>query len=110
MTTGVGKVFGTALISQIVAFLNAVFQPFQGTIFVFADWEPVASKSAVAFGFVVVLVVAAVITRSNRPVAVKSIIASGIISGILLAGCAGIYFLLASGFAPTTAFLFWVRD
>jgi len=110
MKAGLGKVFGTALISQIVALLNAAFQPFQGTIFVFTDWEPVASRSAVAFGFVVVLVVAAVITRSNRSVAVRSIIASGIITGFLLAACAGIHFLLAAGFAPTTAFLFWVRD
>jgi hypothetical protein len=93
-----------------VAFLNAAFQPFERTIFVFADWQKIASRSAVAVGFVVVVVVAAVITRSKRPVTVKSIVACGIASGILLAMCAGIYVLLASGFAPSTTFLFWVRD
>jgi len=105
-----GKVFGTAIISQIVAFLNAVFQPFEGTIFVFEGWQSIASKSAVACGFVVVLVLAAVITRSKRPIRTKSIIACGITSGILLVACAAIYVSLASGFAPTTRFLFWTRD
>jgi hypothetical protein len=102
------KVFGTALISQILTFLNAAFQPFEGTIFVFEDWQPIASRSAVACGFVVVLVIAAVML--NRSVTAMSIISCGIVSGILLAACAGIHFLLASGFAPTTAFLFWARD
>jgi hypothetical protein len=102
------KVFGTALISQITTFLNAVIQPFEGTIFVFEDWQQMANKSAIASGFVLVLVFVAVI--ENRSVTTKSIIACGIASGILLGACAGIHFLLASGFAPTTTFLFWMRN
>jgi hypothetical protein len=106
----VAKVFGTALISQVVAFLNAAYQPFEGTIFVFREWQPIASKSAVAVGFVVVLVIAGLHEQSKKPITAKAIMTPAILSGVLLAMCAAIYVLLSAGFAPSSWFLFWVRD
>jgi len=104
------KVFGTAVISQVISLLNAVYKPFEGTIFVFKDWQSIASKSAIAVGFVVVFVLAARVVTSKRPVTWKLIVGGLITSGILLAACAVIYILLASGFAPSETFLFWIRD
>jgi hypothetical protein len=106
----IAKIFGTALISQIIALLNAVFQPFDGTIFVFGAWQPIASKSAVAVGFVAVLVMTALYKIWKKPVSARAIVIAAVVSGLLLAVCAGIYVLLSSGYAPSTVFLFWVRD
>jgi hypothetical protein len=106
----IAKIFGTALISQIIALLNAVFQPFDGTIFVFGAWQPIASKSAVAVGFVAVLVMTALYKIWKKPVSARAIIIAAVVSGLLLTVCAGIYVLLSSGYAPSTVFLFWVRD
>jgi hypothetical protein len=102
------KIFGTAVVSQILAFLNAVFQPFDGTIFVFGAWQPIASRSAVAVGFVAVLVMTAL--KWKEPVSGRAIIIAAVVSGLLFAACGGTYVLLSSGYAPSTAFLFWVRD
>jgi hypothetical protein len=104
------KIFGTAVISQILAFLNAIFQPFDGTIFVFSAWQPIASKSAVAVGFVAVLVMTALYQKWKKLVSARAIIIAAVVSGLLLAACAGIYVSLSSGYAPSTEFLFWVRD
>jgi hypothetical protein len=104
------KIFGTAVVSQILAFLNAVFQPFDGTIFVFGAWQPIASRSAVAVGFVAVLVMTALYQRWKEPVSGRAIIIAAVVSGLLFAACGGTYVLLSSGYAPSTAFLFWVRD
>jgi hypothetical protein len=105
-----GKIFGTAIVSQILAFLNAVFQPFNGTIFVFGAWQPIASKSAVAVGFVAVLVMTALYQKWKEPVSGRAIIVAAVVLGLLFAACGGTYVLLSSGYAPSTAFLFWVRD
>jgi hypothetical protein len=105
-----GKVFGVAVISQIVAFLNAIYQPFAGTIFVFDDWQPIASRSAVAVGFVVVFVMAVVIIKYRREIRQSTIVKNAVAAGILLGVCATIHFLLTIGFAPTPFFLFIVRD
>jgi len=107
---GLIKIFGTAAISQVVNFLNAVFQPFDGTIFVFNTWQAIASKSAVAVGFIAVLVLAALYQKWKKPVSARAIIVAVLISGLMLAACAGIYVLLSSGYAPSPTFLFWVRD
>ncbi|QDP25033.1 hypothetical protein [Bradyrhizobium cosmicum] len=106
----IGKVFGTAFVSQILTFLNAAYQPFEGTIFVFDAWQPKASQSAVAIGFVVILITAAIVIRSNRPVSKGAIFVAGFVSLVLLVLCAATHVLLASGFAPSRSFLFWVRD
>jgi hypothetical protein len=108
--TDIGKVLAASVVSQVIAFLNAVYQPFEGTIFVFKEWQPIASRSAVAVGFVIVLAITTLLIRSNKVISSKAIIANLIISGVLLAACAGIYVMLASGYAPSSAFLFIVRD
>jgi hypothetical protein len=104
------KIFGTAVVSQILAFLNAVFQPFDGTIFVFDAWQPIASKSAVGVGFVAVLVMTALYQKWKEPVSGRAIIVAAGLSGLLFVACGGTYVLLSSGYAPSTEFLFWVRD
>src|SRR5438552_15663531 len=106
----VGKVFGVAVVSQIIAFLNAVFQPFAGTIFVFDPWQPIASKSAVAVGFIAVLVVTALYLKWKKPVSARAIMIAAIAWSLLLAACVGVYFLLSTGYAPSPKFLFFVRD
>jgi hypothetical protein len=105
-----GKIFGTAVVSQILTFLNAVFQPFDGTIFVFSGWQEIASKSAVAAGFLAVLVLTALYQKWKKPVSGRAIAVAAGLSFFLFAVCGGIYVLLSSGYAPSPAFLFWVRD
>jgi hypothetical protein len=104
------KVFAASVVSQVIAFLNAVFQPFEGTIFVFNGWQSIASRSAVAIGFVIVLAVTTLVMKSNREISSKAIITNLIVFGMLLGSCAGIYVMLASGYAPSGTFLFFVRD
>lgn len=106
----IGKVLAASVVSQVITFLNAVFQPFEGTIFVFKEWQPIASRSAVALGFVVVLAVTTLVMKSNRVISSKAIVTNLVISVGLLAVCAGIYVMLASGYAPTGTFLFLMRD
>ena len=69
-----GKIFATAIVGQVLSFLNVVVQPFSGTIFVFDEWEPIASKSAVAVSFVVVLVLSALLSKSKSGVSGGAII------------------------------------
>jgi hypothetical protein len=103
-----GKIFVVTAINVAITFLNAVFQPFTDTIFALNDWQPVANKSAIAVGFIVILVVAAVKVKSE--VTIRAILGSAIATFTFAAMCIGIHFTLASGHAPTPSFLFWIRD
>jgi hypothetical protein len=105
-----GQVVLTTLISQVIAFLNAVFSPFEGTIFVFDDWERIASRTAVAVGFIVVLGLVALNRGASASDLKKRAIGSLVFTLFLIGTCAAIYFILKSGFAPTPLFLFWLRD
>jgi hypothetical protein len=105
-----GQVLGITFLSQVVALLNAAFSPFRGTILAFDDWEPLASKTAVAAGFVIVAAVVALNLGATRSVLTHRTIVSVILMVMLLIVCIAIYFLLKSGFAPSAGFLFFVRD
>ena len=42
----IAKILSVTLVSQIVAFLNAVYDPFKGTLFVFHEWEPCGQSNS----------------------------------------------------------------
>jgi hypothetical protein len=105
-----GQVLGITFVSQVIAFLNAAIAPFKGTILAFDDWEPLASKTAVAAGFVIVAAVVALNLGAQKSVLTYRTIVSVIITVILLVVCIVIYFILRSGFAPSVGFLFFLRD
>lgn len=105
-----GKVVGVTFVSQILSLLNAIFSPFKGTIFVFDEWEPMASKTAVAAGVVIVASVVALNIDASKANLQRRARRSLIATIILFVLCAGIYFLIKSGFAPTTYALFFLRD
>jgi hypothetical protein len=104
------KLFSTAFISQIITMLNAIFEPFNDTIFVFKGWQSIANKSAIAVGFLVVMVIVGVKARRGLHVSVKEIIGSGASTILLLVACAGFYVMFWSGYAPSVSFLYWIRD
>lgn len=106
----IGQLFGFSFISQVPAFLNAALSPFKGTIFAFDDWEPMASKSAVAVGFVILPVIVALNLGASKTDLIKCTIVAVVITLILFGICGIIYFVLKTGFAPTVNFLFLVRN
>ena len=106
----VAKVVGTTLVSQILSFLNAIFAPFKGTIFVFDTWEAMASKTAVAAGFVIVAAVVAMHLGTSKAALKRRLLTSLIVTLVLFGLCAVIYFTVKSGFAPNEMFLFVLRD
>ena len=106
----IGKIFGVTTINVVISLLNAAFQPFAGTIFVFDDWQSVASKTAIAVDFVVVLIVASLIIGSKYQITRGAIIWNASAAAVFALGCVAIHILLASGFAPTETFLFWIWD
>jgi hypothetical protein len=105
-----GQVVGITLISQILALLNAVFSPFEGTILVFDEWEPTASRTAIAVGFVLVAVIVSLNLGASKTDLRKRTIVSIAITLILFVICAVIRLVLESGFAPTGYFIFLVRN
>jgi hypothetical protein len=106
----IGSVLATALISQVVSFLNAVVQHFRGTFLAFDRWGPIVSKTAVAIGFVIIIVIAAWASSTAQPVLLKRARDSLVATLVLFALCIGMYFLIDSGYAPTTEYLYITRD
>ena len=108
---GIFKVLAPTTIVALISFLNALFSPFKGTIFVFDKWEPQASRTAVATSIVVV---AAVVARNLRATVAQlgqRAVICLVVSLILLVLCAATYLIIKSGYgASSEEALFWVRD
>jgi hypothetical protein len=94
------KIFGIAVISQVAAFRGAIFWHFGGTIFGFVEWEETASKSAVAAGLPIVLIIVGVYFAASKATLKKRAIGSLVASVILLFVCAGIYIYSSSSPCP----------
>jgi hypothetical protein len=103
-------VLGATLISQIVGFLNAVFEPFKGTMFVFDEWVGQASKTAVAVGVVIVAVVAGLNVRVSPAQIGRRAIACLCVTLLFFILCAALHLIIKSGFAPSEQALFITRD
>ena len=108
--TGIFRVAAATVVSQIVAFLNAVFEPFKGTIFVFDEWEPQASKTALAAGVVIVAVVAGLNLRASPAQLGRRAVICLCVTFIFFGLCAAMHVIIKSGYAPSDQALFWTRD
>jgi hypothetical protein len=108
--TGLFKVVGITVVSQIVAFLNVLFEPFKGTILVFGEWEAQASKTAVAAGVIIVAVVAGLNLRASPAQLGRRAVICLFVTLILFGLCAAMHVVIKSGYAPSDQALFWTRD
>jgi hypothetical protein len=108
---GIFKVLAPTAIAAVISFLNAVFSPFKGTIFVFDPWEPQASRTAVATSVVVIAVVVARNLRATVAQLGQRAVIWLVVSLTLLGFCAAIYLIIKSGHgASSEEALFWIRD